>query len=114
MRTAMVLSVLAPLLLGAAATPERPANAQPGSGAPAGVLSVTMSCQSDASLCEAIASGGTGGYTWTWYGADETGGEEDSSVAVPHCWGNSEIRVRVQVTDGNAAFATTSRLVSCP
>ncbi|HKP77175.1 MAG TPA: hypothetical protein VJT67_16705 [Longimicrobiaceae bacterium] len=109
MRLAIGFPVLALLLTGAAAPPDRPVNTRP-----ARDFTVTMTCQSDASSCEAVVAGGTGPYTWVWYGADEVGGDTDSSVAEPHCWGNPGILVRVQVTDANSAFATTARSVTCP
>lgn len=83
--------------------------------APAHALSVSMYCESDAITCDAYASGGTGGYTFSWTNANEGGTSGNQSTAGPHCWsGHTRFTVSVTVTDGLGATATASKYFVCP
>lgn len=83
--------------------------------APPLALSVSLYCSSSAINCQAIASGGTGGYSFTWTNANEGLTDGSSSEAAPQCWsGHTRFTVSVTVTDGTAATATASKYFVCP
>lgn len=78
-------------------------------------LSVELSCRDDGSSCEAYATGGSGGYTFTWTNAIEWRNEYGYSAAIPQC---TEIMrgVFVQVTVADSAGGTTTEGIGarCP
>ena len=82
---------------------------------PAEAISVSLYCESDAIFCQAIASGGTGPYTFVWTNANEGYTEGSSSEAAPQCWsGHNKFTVSVTVTDGLGATGTASQYFVCP
>jgi hypothetical protein len=77
-------------------------------------LNVTLSCQPDANMCQAYASGGSGSYTFTWTNASEYYSEPGYSEAYPHCFDYvSGLLVRVKVTDGTGATDTAQWPMAC-
>lgn len=76
-------------------------------------LSVSMSCQAGQDVCEAVATGGTGGYTWDWKSVAASVDNGDSSIAYLDCAFNDYIKVIVTVTDGSNATASASRIYTC-
>lgn len=90
-----------------------------GAGAPAttldaSALSVSLSCEFDGHTCYAYASGGTGGYSFSWTKATEYYSEPGYSEALAHCGDYiGGVYIRVTVTDGLGATATAGRGVEC-
>lgn len=81
----------------------------------ASTLSVEMFCQDSGSSCEAYATGGSGGYTFTWTNAIEWRRESDYSAAVPQCSRfNKGVWVKVSVTDSSGGTVTGQIGARCP
>lgn len=80
----------------------------------ASALSVSLYCIDDSFTCDAYASGGSGGYSFTWTSATEYYSEPGYSAATPHCSDYiGGVYVRVKVTDGLGATATAGEGVNC-
>jgi hypothetical protein len=78
-------------------------------------ITVTMQCTSDSISCEAVASGGSGSYTFVWNNASEGYTEGNYSEAAPYCWsGHNKFTVSVTVTDSLNATGTASKYFVCP
>jgi hypothetical protein len=110
----MILRTL--LALGAAGSVAAgaPAPAPTSTRVDAVALSVSLSCELDGHTCYAYASGGTGGYSFSWTKATEYYSEPSYSEAIAHCGDYiGGVYVRVTVTDGLGATATAGRGVEC-
>ncbi len=78
-------------------------------------ISVTMYCDQDSILCQAVASGGSGSYNFVWTNANEGETEGNTSEAAPHCWsGHDKFTVSVSVTDGMGGSGNASKYFVCP
>ncbi|HEX6095006.1 MAG TPA: hypothetical protein VF432_01685 [Thermoanaerobaculia bacterium] len=78
-------------------------------------ITVTMYCTSDSITCEAVATGGSGGYSFAWTNAELGYTEGNYSEAAPQCWsGHNKFTVSVTVTDGLGATGTASKYFVCP
>jgi hypothetical protein len=78
-------------------------------------ISVTMYCEQDSILCQAVASGGGGSYNFVWTNANEGLTEGNSSEAAPQCWsGHNKFTVSVSVTDGLGGSGSASNYFVCP
>ncbi len=67
-------------------------------------LSVGMFCE-PGGYCEAQASGGTGGYSFTWDNAYELFDSDGWSIAEPACYVSGTIQITVTVSDSSGAQA---------
>jgi hypothetical protein len=78
---------------------------------PSSPLFLSMNCENG--YCEAVASGGSGVYSFSWTNAWEISEDMFLSSAEPACYTSGTITVSVRVTDSNGARATVSRPYSC-
>lgn len=98
-------------LLPASAAETRPSSTPK----PATGITVTMSCTQDSISCEAVASGGSGNYSFVWTNATEGVTDGNYSEAAPHCWsGHTKFTVSVAVTDDASGSGSASKYFVCP
>lgn len=115
-RRTSILAAGLVLALAASADARPPAAAPPSPRAASSTLTVTMSCHIDGQTCEAVASGGSGEYSfeWSWpfveqYDADGVSGGD--ITCIPY-WGWRTISVTV--TDSWNGTASDSVYFFCP
>ena len=76
-------------------------------------LSVSVYCEAEAFYCSASASGGSGGYSFTWLNASEYTDADGYSEAGVYCGSTKFVSVKATVTDSSGATATGSSSYYC-
>ncbi len=87
-------------------------SAPPASADPLAVASFTCEPRRDTSLCDVYFSGGTGGYTYQWYGTNRHTDYPDHTKAAVPCYGDSD-QVFVTATDSSGSTVEAVRIVKC-
>lgn len=75
-------------------------------------LSISMFCE-PGGYCEAYADGGSGGYSFTWDGAEELADSDGWSIADPYCFTSGWITITATLTDSSGSQVSASDNYYC-